>query len=74
MTNEQRDERNGHFQHLVLKGIYCILLALVATNPRAKSPANNFRIDALGFGDLYGRQTEEAKTYRREVTYPPIVF
>jgi hypothetical protein len=73
MTNAERDERANYFQHLVLQGIYGILRCFIAMQcPQAKHIANDFRINALGFGDMYGLQTEAAKEYRRSKSFPEI--
>jgi hypothetical protein len=59
--------RNDMFQHLVLNALWVLIVRAYGGN--ATDAALNFRSSAISFGDMYGNQSEEAKKYRREVTY-----
>lgn len=58
---------NRLFQHAVLQGLWLIVLLL--SGKHASLQRAYFRSNCLGFGDLFGQQTDEAKQYRRNVTY-----
>lgn len=72
-------DRDNHFQHMVLHGLYCcvwLLCRLINKQGGVLSgwygPAVTFRSSCLSFGDQHGNQAESAKEYRREHTYPSL--
>lgn len=62
-----KEQRNDMFQHLVLNGIW--ILVLLAFGKKPHKQALNWRSSAVAFGDLHGAQGEQAYEYRRDVTY-----
>lgn len=66
MTQEDR-KRMDMFQHLVLAGLWVIILCLFKKNPVTQ--AINYQTNAIAFGDIYGNQGETAADYRRDRTY-----
>lgn len=63
--------RQNMFQHAVLAGLWVLILCAFGKRPHRL--AVNFQIAAITFGDIYGVQTEEAKQYRRDITYGGIL-
>jgi hypothetical protein len=64
---EVKNDRNNIFQHLVLAGLWVLILR--AFGKVAIDQAINFKINAIAFGDMFGLRGDEAKQYRRENTY-----
>lgn len=58
-------EKEIAFQALVLQGLWTIMKLTQRTHPDAV----RWRADAIWHMDLIGQQTEDAKKYRREVTF-----
>jgi hypothetical protein len=63
----QTTARTDLFQHLVLQGLWVIILILLKKD--ASNQTAIFRGGAVGFGDTYGAKGEDALMYRRDVTY-----
>ena len=63
----QTTARTDMFQHLVLQGLWVIILILLKKD--ASNQTAIFRGGVVGFGDTYGTKGEEAIMYRRNVTY-----
>lgn len=61
--------RNDQFQHLVLNALWVLILAAFGRSRSGLEAAQNFRSAALSFGDMYGNQSDQAREYRRKVTY-----
>lgn len=59
--------REERFQHLILMGIWFLILASVGKINRKL--AYDFQSSAIAFGDEYGNQSEGAAKYRREEIY-----
>jgi len=63
----QTTARTNLFQHLVLQGLWVIILIL--SKKDVLRQILNFRGEIVSFGDMYDTKGEEAKMYRRDVTY-----
>lgn len=66
----EREERTA-FTVLVLSGLWLVLRAAVFGRA-PHSDAMDWRAHAIAHMDEIGQKTDEAKTYRREVTFPEI--
>ena len=67
MPLTDREERTA-FTVLVLSGIW--LIARAASLGKMPHDGHIWRSHAVGHMDLIGQQTDEAKEYRREITFP----
>lgn len=63
----QTTARTDMFQHLVLQGLW--VLILLGFGYKSRNMATDFRASAIAFGDLYGNKNENSKKYRREISY-----
>jgi hypothetical protein len=61
------EARRFHFEHLVISGIWIIILLLCKF--RAADQMINWRSSALNYTDALGNQNDGALSYRRERTY-----
>lgn len=59
--------QDTEFQHLVLAALWVLIRA--AWGQKDHRAATNFQSGAIDFGDRFGRQSETAREYRREITY-----
>lgn len=62
-----KESRDRDFQHLVLAGLWVLILCCWGRKPL--NQATNFQSSAIAFGDLHGTEGENAKVYRRTITY-----
>ena len=63
----QTTARANLFQHLVLQGLWVIVLILLKKD--ASNQTVIFKGGIVDFGDVYGVKGEEARMFRRDVTY-----
>jgi hypothetical protein len=64
------DQRRTVFEALVLQALW--LLVRYAAGMKPTSQAHGWRANALAHMDANGVQTNEAKEYRRETSFPPL--
>jgi len=68
-------DRRINFEHLVLRGIWCVCYAIMLKN----RPHNwvftllmDWRHDVLSYMDIFGNQSDGAPDYRRTRTFPEL--
>lgn len=69
---EEKRYRNVPFESLCMSGIW--LLILFAAGKRPLHQSIYWRANCLDYFDEHGKQTEAAKKYRRETTFPELML
>lgn len=65
-----KDERRTAFESLVLSGIW--ILIRMGFGKRPTGDATSWRANVIPYFDQHGLQHDEAKMYRRAVTFPDL--